>query len=62
MANTLAVRRVGVFRNGRHQAIRIPREFELPGKAILRQDEEGRLMIELVKSPDLLTLLSRCRD
>ncbi|MEX2281730.1 MAG: AbrB/MazE/SpoVT family DNA-binding domain-containing protein, partial [Gemmatimonadota bacterium] len=26
-----APRRVRLFRNGRNQAIRIPREFELPG-------------------------------
>jgi antitoxin VapB len=55
----LSVRHVRVFRNGRNQAIRIPREFELPGQeAILRQDEDGRLIIEPIKSRDLLTLLS----
>jgi antitoxin VapB len=27
-----AERHVRLFRNGRNQAIRIPREFELPGK------------------------------
>jgi len=59
MSKTEPTRHVRVFRNGRNQAIRIPREFELPGQeAILRQDEEGRLIIEPVKSRDLLMLLS----
>jgi antitoxin VapB len=39
-------RHVRLFRNGRNQALRIPREFELPGdEAILRQ-EGDRLVIE----------------
>jgi hypothetical protein len=32
-------RHVKLFKNGRNQALRIPREFELPGKdAIIRKD------------------------
>ena len=32
-------RRVRFFRNGRNQAVRIPREFELPGdEAIMRRE------------------------
>lgn len=39
-------RRVSLFRNGRNQAVRIPRDFELPGdEAILRKDGD-RLIIE----------------
>jgi len=39
-------RHVSLFRNGRNQAIRIPREFELEGnEAILRKDGQ-RLIIE----------------
>lgn len=54
-----SIRHVRVFRNGKNQAIRIPREFELPGEdAILRQDEQGRLIIEPLKTRDLLVLLS----
>ena len=35
----LPERYVSLFRNGRNQALRIPREFELPaGKAIVRKD------------------------
>jgi len=41
-----AERRVKLFKNGRNQAVRIPREFELPGEdAIIRKDGE-RLIIE----------------
>lgn len=43
-----APRRVKLFRNGRNQAVRIPREFELSGdEAILRREGE-RLIIEPV--------------
>ena len=32
-------RHVKLFKNGRNQAVRIPREFELPGEdALIRQD------------------------
>ena len=35
-------RPVKLFRNGRNQAVRIPREFELPGEdAIMRKEGEG---------------------
>ncbi len=41
-----AERHVKLFRNGSNQAVRIPREFELPGEdAIMRKDGE-RLIIE----------------
>ena len=39
-------RHVSLFRNGRNQAIRIPREFELAGtEAVIRKEGE-RLIIE----------------
>lgn len=51
-------RHVRLFRNGRNQAVRIPREFELPGsEAILRRDVAGRLILEPVRSEGLLRLL-----
>lgn len=52
-------RHVSLFRHGRNQAIRIPREFELAGtEAILRKEGE-RLIIEPVASRTrLLVLLS----
>jgi antitoxin VapB len=35
-------RHVKLFKNGRNQAVRIPREFELPGEdAIIRKEASG---------------------
>jgi antitoxin VapB len=49
---------VRLFRNGRNQALRIPREFELAGdEAIIRQDGD-RLIVEPVRKGDLLVLLA----
>ena len=51
-------RHVKLFRNGRNQAVRIPREFELPGHdAIMRKDGE-RLVIEPIPPGSLLALLA----
>lgn len=53
-----AQRRVKLFRNGRNQAVRIPREFELSGEeAILRKDG-NRLIIEPAPPRSLLALLA----
>ncbi|MEA3063231.1 MAG: antitoxin VapB [Sphingomonadales bacterium] len=41
-----AGRHVKLFRNGRNQAVRIPREFELPGKDAVMRKEGERLIIE----------------
>ena len=41
-----AERHVRFFRNGRNQAVRIPREFELPGKGAVMRKEGDRLIIE----------------
>jgi antitoxin VapB len=55
---TDAERHVRLFRNGRNQAVRIPREFELPGaQAIMRKDGD-RLIIEPAPSKSLLALLA----
>jgi len=40
------VRRVKLFCNGRNQAVRIPVEFELPGKVAIMRKEGDRLAIE----------------
>ena len=38
-------RHVKLFRNGRNQAVRIPREFELPGEdAIMRKDGDSLII------------------
>jgi antitoxin VapB len=54
----MAERRVKLFRNGRNQAVRIPREFELPGAdATIRR--EGRcLIIEPAPPKSLLAVLA----
>jgi len=51
-------RHVRLFRNGRNQALRIPREFELEAdEAIVRKDGH-RLIIEPVRRGRLLALLA----
>ncbi len=58
MPSVRTTRRVHLFRNGRNQAVRIPREFELPGEeAILRRESSGRLVLEPVRREGLLRLL-----
>jgi antitoxin VapB len=52
-------RRVKLFKNGRNQAVRIPREFELPGEdAVMRKDGD-RLIIEPAPPKSLLALLAQ---
>lgn len=41
-------RRVSLFRNGRNQALRIPREMELPGETATIRKEGDRLVVEPV--------------
>lgn len=51
-------RHVRLFRNGRNQALRIPREFELPGDEAVLRKEKDRLVIEPVtRRRDLQELL-----
>jgi antitoxin VapB len=51
-------RHVKLFKNGRNQAVRIPREFELPGEdAIMRKDGD-RLIIEPIPPKSLLAVLA----
>jgi antitoxin VapB len=53
-----AIRHVKLFKNGRNQAVRIPREFELPGEdALMRRDGEN-LIIEPSPPKSLLALLA----
>ncbi len=48
-----------LFRNGRNQAVRIPREFELAAAEVIIYREENRLIIEPVEqSPSLAEVLS----
>jgi len=41
-------RHVRLFRNGANQAVRIPKEFELPGTDALMHREGNRLILELL--------------
>ena len=51
-------RHVKLFRNGRNQAVRIPRELELPGEDALIFREGARLIIEVAPPRSLLALLA----
>ncbi len=51
-------RHVRLFRNGRNQALRIPREFELEGNEAVIHKEGDRLIIEPVRKGKLLALLA----
>jgi antitoxin VapB len=50
-------RHVRLFRNGRNQALRIPRDLELPGRQAILRKEGQRLVVEPVARPSLLTVL-----
>ena len=54
----MAERRVRLFRNGRNQAVRIPREFELPGNEAIIRKEGSRLTIEPTPPHSLLAVLA----
>ncbi|WP_439639872.1 antitoxin [Nevskia sp.] len=50
---------VRLFRNGRNQALRIPREFELPGNEAVMRKEGHRLILEPAQQPlGLLAVLA----
>jgi antitoxin VapB len=53
-----AVRHVKLFKNGRNQAVRIPREFELPGEDAIMRKEGERLIIEPAPPRSLLAVLA----
>lgn len=46
-----------LFKNGRNQAVRIPREFELPGEDAVMRKEGRRLVIEPVPPKSLMAIL-----
>lgn len=53
-----AERHVRLFRNGRNQAVRIPRDFELPGDEAILRKEGDRLILEAVPKKSLLDVLA----
>ena len=56
-----AERQVRLFRNGRNQALRIPRDMELPGHAATVRREGSRLIVEPVAGPSLLAILAKLK-
>lgn len=56
--NMPSERHVRLFRNGRNQALRIPREFELEGEEAIIRKEGDRLIVEPVRMGGLLALLA----
>ena len=54
-------RQVRLFRNGRNQALRIPRDLELPGGAAMLRKEGPPLIVEPVAAPSLLDVLAKLR-
>lgn len=55
-------RHVRLFRNGRNQAVRIPREFELDTDEAVIYREDDRLVIEPVRRKGLLATLATLHD
>ena len=51
-------RHVKVFKNGRNQAVRIPREFELSSEDAIMRKEGDRLIIEPAPPKSLLAVLA----
>ena len=56
-----AERHVRLFRNGRNQALRIPRDLELPGEEALLRKEGNRLIVEPLARPSMLAVLASLR-
>ena len=50
-------RPVRLFRNGANQAVRIPRDFELPGQEAVISREGEALLLRAVKPRSLLAVL-----
>lgn len=54
----MTLRRVRIFKNGRNQAIRIPRELELSTNEATIHREGNRLVIEPVERTSLLDVVA----
>lgn len=52
---------VKLFRNGRNQAVRIPREFELRGNDAIIRKEGEKLIIEPAPPRSLLAVLAQLK-
>lgn len=51
-------RQVSLFRNGRNQAVRIPREFEFDAAEVMMRKEGDQLILSPVRAHRLLELLA----
>ena len=51
-------RHVKLFRNGQNQAVRIPREFELPGTDAIMRKEGDQLILEQAPKHSIDRLLA----
>ncbi len=58
MLRHMLERHVKLFKNGRNQAVRIPREFELPGDDAIMRKDGNKLIIESAPPRSLLALLA----
>ena len=56
------VRHVKLFKNGRSQAVRIPRDFELEGDEVLMHKEGRRLIVEPISSKSFAELFAGWRS
>jgi antitoxin VapB len=56
-----AARKVSLFRNGANQAVRIPKEFELPGTGATIRQEGNALILEPIVKKTLLEVLADLR-
>lgn len=56
-----AERCVRLFKNGRNQAVRIPREFEIPGDEAVMRKEGDHLIITPARPRSLLAVLAALR-
>lgn len=52
------VRQAALFRNGRNQAVRIPKEFEMEGTEVMIHREGERLVLTPVRNQRLTRLLA----
>ena len=50
--------RVKLFRDGPHQVVRIPREFELPGADAVMRRNGDRLILKAAPAKSLLAVLA----
>jgi antitoxin VapB len=57
-AELIPERRVTLYKQGRNQTVRIPRDFELPGKDVVLRKEGERLIVAPVQPKSLLDVLA----